>query len=107
MRCLTAVAAAAVGVAPKLRSHMCLAQRPVPNGWSACSTRWLQVLRHGHQHYYNYQPPPLAAELRTTFLEPQNGSFWVGCVYGRNDDAARFAWFCGAAAEFLRTSEHR
>jgi hypothetical protein len=51
--------------------------------------------------------PPLAAELRTTFLEPQNGFFWVGCVYGRNDDAARFAWFCGAAAEFLRTSEHR
>lgn len=47
------------------------------------------------------------AELRTTFLEPQNGFFWVGCVYGRNDDAARFAWFCGAAAEFLRTSEHR
>ena len=42
------------------------------------------------------------ADLKTVFLEPQNGIFWVGCVYGRNDDAGRFAWFCGAAAEFIR-----
>ena len=41
------------------------------------------------------------------FLEPQNGIFWVGCVYGRNDDAGRFAWFCGAAAEYIRTSESK
>lgn len=43
--------------------------------------------------------------LSTIFLEPQNGFFWVGCVYGRNDDASRFAWFCGAAAEYIRTSD--
>lgn len=49
----------------------------------------------------------LRAELETILLEPQNGIFWVGCVYGRNDDASRFAWFCGAAAEYLRTSEHK
>lgn len=47
------------------------------------------------------------AELETIFLEPQNGIFWVGCVYGRNDDASRFGWFCGAAAEYIRTSENR
>jgi len=27
--------------------------------------------------------------LNTTFLEPENGHFWRGCIYGRNDDAAR------------------
>ena len=40
--------------------------------------------------------------LRTTFLEPCNGMFWVGCVYGRNDDANRFNFFCNAALEYLR-----
>ena len=40
--------------------------------------------------------------LPTTFLEPCNGSVWAGCIYGRNDDAARFAVFCGAALEYLR-----
>ena len=39
--------------------------------------------------------------LTTLFLEPCNGTFWVGCIYGRNDDAARFGFFCGAALEFL------
>ena len=38
----------------------------------------------------------------TTFLEPCNGSVWVGCIYGRNDDAARFGFFCGAAVEYLK-----
>ncbi len=28
--------------------------------------------------------------LPTTFLEPENGMFWVGCIYGRNDDASRW-----------------
>jgi hypothetical protein len=27
--------------------------------------------------------------LRTTFLEPENGHFWRGCIYGRNDDHVR------------------
>lgn len=40
--------------------------------------------------------------LNTTFLEPDNGMFWVGCVYGRNDDAHRFNFFCGAALEYLK-----
>ncbi len=40
--------------------------------------------------------------LKTTFLEPCNGMFWVGCVYGRNDDANRFNFFCNAALEYLR-----
>lgn len=39
--------------------------------------------------------------LTTIFLEPSNGTFWVGCIYGRNDDAARFGFFCGAALEYL------
>ena len=40
--------------------------------------------------------------LQTTFLEPESGQFWTGCIYGRNDDAARFAFFCGAALEYLK-----
>ncbi|CAI5953428.1 unnamed protein product [Closterium sp. NIES-64] len=35
------------------------------------------------------------------FLEPESGLFWVGCIYGRKDDAARFGTFCHAALEFL------
>lgn len=27
--------------------------------------------------------------LKTTFLEPENGHFWRGCIYGRNDDHVR------------------
>ncbi|KAL9250944.1 Soluble starch synthase 3, chloroplastic/amyloplastic-like protein [Drosera capensis] len=30
--------------------------------------------------------------------------FWVGCVYGRNNDAQRFDFFCHAALEFLQQS---
>ncbi len=37
-----------------------------------------------------------------TFLEPTSGAFWVGCIYGRNDDATRFGFFCGAALEYLK-----
>ncbi|XP_037487272.1 starch synthase 3, chloroplastic/amyloplastic-like [Triticum dicoccoides] len=37
------------------------------------------------------------------FLEPQNGMFWVGCVYGRNDES-RFGFFCHSALEFLLQS---
>jgi len=41
-------------------------------------------------------------DVQTTFLEPMNGTFWVKCIYGRNDDAGRFAFFCGAALEYLK-----
>ena len=44
----------------------------------------------------------IVEDLPTTFLEPENGFFWVGCVYGRNDDAHRFGFFCGAALEYLK-----
>ena len=27
--------------------------------------------------------------LRTTLLEPENGHFWRGCIYGRGDDHVR------------------
>jgi hypothetical protein len=27
--------------------------------------------------------------LQTTFLEPENGHFWRGCIYGRGDDHVR------------------
>jgi starch synthase len=41
-------------------------------------------------------------ELRTIFLEPTNGYFWAGCIYGRKDDAQRFGFFCHAALEYLK-----
>ncbi|XVE87777.1 hypothetical protein DITRI_Ditri19aG0015400 [Diplodiscus trichospermus] len=40
--------------------------------------------------------------LSVYFLEPQNGFFWAGCVYGRGNDAERFGFFCHAALEFLQ-----
>ncbi|KAF0892509.1 hypothetical protein E2562_016815 [Oryza meyeriana var. granulata] len=40
-------------------------------------------------------------DIPVYFLEPQNGMFWVGCVYGRNDES-RFSFFCHSALEFLR-----
>ncbi|KAI4298693.1 hypothetical protein L6164_032221 [Bauhinia variegata] len=39
--------------------------------------------------------------LSVYFLEPLNGFFSVGCVYGRGNDADRFGFFCHAALEFL------
>ncbi|CAI8590692.1 unnamed protein product [Vicia faba] len=39
--------------------------------------------------------------LSVYFLEPQNGFFSVGCVYGRANDGERFGFFCHAALEFL------
>lgn len=38
-------------------------------------------------------------------LEPLNGTFQVGCIYGRADDAARFSYFCGAASDYLRIAD--
>nr|ACC86846.1 starch synthase IIIa precursor [Sorghum bicolor] len=45
----------------------------------------------------------LVEGLCVYFLEPQNGMFGVGCVYGRNDDR-RFGFFCHSALEFLLQS---
>ncbi|KAK7264474.1 hypothetical protein RJT34_32083 [Clitoria ternatea] len=39
--------------------------------------------------------------LSVFFLEPQNGFFNAGCVYGGGNDADRFGFFCHAALEFL------
>lgn len=39
--------------------------------------------------------------LQCFFIEPQNGMFQTDSVYGRNDDAERFNFFCNAALEFL------
>ncbi|XP_019174432.1 PREDICTED: starch synthase 3, chloroplastic/amyloplastic isoform X2 [Ipomoea nil] len=40
--------------------------------------------------------------LSVYFLEPQNGFFWKGCIYGSNNDTERFGFFCHAALEFLQ-----
>ncbi|CAO2176168.1 unnamed protein product [Urochloa humidicola] len=45
----------------------------------------------------------IVEDLCVYFLEPQNGMFGVGCVYGRNDDR-RFGFFCHSALEFLHQS---
>ncbi|KAK1434486.1 hypothetical protein QVD17_00229 [Tagetes erecta] len=42
--------------------------------------------------------------LPVYFLEPQNGLFWKGCIYGCNNDGERFGFFCHAALEFLLQS---
>lgn len=39
--------------------------------------------------------------LSVYFLEPQNGFFWKGCIYGLRNDGERFGFFCHAALEFL------
>ncbi|KAI3966739.1 hypothetical protein MKW92_038736 [Papaver armeniacum] len=42
--------------------------------------------------------------LSVYFLEPQNGLFWTGCIYGCRNDGERFGFFCHAALEFLLQS---
>nr|GEV69856.1 starch synthase 3, chloroplastic/amyloplastic [Tanacetum cinerariifolium] len=42
--------------------------------------------------------------LSVYFLEPQNGLFWKGCIYGCTNDGERFGFFCHAALEFLLQS---
>ena len=65
------------------------------------------MYHHTHISVHNEKGPcaqvwqGMVEGLTTLFLEPCNGTFWVGCIYGRNDDAARFGFFCGAALEFL------
>ncbi|XP_020530099.1 starch synthase 3, chloroplastic/amyloplastic isoform X2 [Amborella trichopoda] len=43
--------------------------------------------------------------LSVYFIEPQNGMFWAGCIYGCRTDGDRFAFFCHAALEFLVQSD--
>lgn len=42
--------------------------------------------------------------LSVYFLEPQNGFFSAGCIYGCRNDGERFGFFCHAALEFLLQS---
>ncbi|KAK3188383.1 hypothetical protein Dsin_027944 [Dipteronia sinensis] len=39
--------------------------------------------------------------LSVYFLDPQNGFFGMGCIYGCRNDGERFGFFCHAALEFL------
>jgi len=34
----------------------------------------------------------IVEELETIFLEPENGHFSVGCIYGKNNDHVRYAF---------------
>ncbi|TQD93339.1 hypothetical protein C1H46_021008 [Malus baccata] len=43
-------------------------------------------------------------DVSVYFLEPQNGFFHAGCIYGCKNDAERFGFFCHAALEFLLQS---
>lgn len=45
--------------------------------------------------------------LDTIFLEPDNGIFWVGTIYGRNDDASRFNYFSNAALAYLNQQPNK
>ncbi|KAG6639017.1 starch synthase 3, chloroplastic/amyloplastic [Carya illinoinensis] len=42
--------------------------------------------------------------LSVYFLDPQNGFFGAGCIYGCRNDAERFGFFCHSALEFLLQS---
>ncbi|KAH9325755.1 hypothetical protein KI387_005933, partial [Taxus chinensis] len=42
--------------------------------------------------------------LSVNFIDPNNGMFRVGCIYGHKDDGKRFEFFCHAALEFLLRS---
>lgn len=51
-----------------------------------------------------YVTSQLVEGLRVFFIEPKNGFFSVGSVYGRSDDGMRFDFFCKAALQFLLIS---
>ena len=40
-------------------------------------------------------------EVPVTFLQPDNGHFDVGCIYGRGDDHIRFEFFSKCALEYM------
>ncbi len=45
--------------------------------------------------------------LPTTFLEPENGYFWRGTIYGCKDDHMRFNFHCGATLAYLAAYDVR
>jgi hypothetical protein len=67
----------------------------------------LQTPSHSPTPPRNLDPPTQVEGLPATFLEPENGHFWRGCIYGRGDDHVRFGYFCGAALEYLKVSQGR
>ncbi len=44
-------------------------------------------------------------DVPVTFLQPENGHFDVGCIYGRGDDHHRFNFFCDCALEWLKVTD--
>ena len=44
-------------------------------------------------------------DVPVTFLQPENGHFDVGCIYGRGDDHIRFNLFCECALEWMSHTE--
>ena len=44
-------------------------------------------------------------DVPVTFLQPENGHFDVGCIYGRGDDHIRFNFFCECALEWMSHTE--
>ena len=44
-------------------------------------------------------------DVPVTFLQPENGHFDVGCIYGRGDDHIRFNFFCECALEWLKVTD--
>ena len=45
--------------------------------------------------------------LNVVFIEPDNGMFRVGCIYGGQNNAKRFGFFCGAALEYMKIFKTR
>jgi len=45
--------------------------------------------------------------ISITFLDPENGMFNHGCIYGRNDDHIRFGFFSRATAQLVRIMAER
>jgi hypothetical protein len=79
---------------------------PAAAGRRASRPRLRAARAHARPHARTqppHSPPSRQVEgLPTTFLEPENGHFWRGCIYGRGDDHIRFGYFCGAALEYLK-----
>ena len=44
---------------------------------------------------------------QVSFVDPQNGMFQHGCIYGRNDDHIRFRFFAEAVGTYIRQMANR
>jgi starch synthase len=40
--------------------------------------------------------------IKVTFVDPENGHFRVGCIYGRGDDHVRFQFFSNACVSYMK-----